>query len=206
MAKILPWVKQQFFDANGDPLSGGKIYSYIAGTATPLTTYADSDGTIPNANPVILDASGETDIYLGNRLYKLIIADSTDIVLKTRDNVDGTSTNDNSTSPWATHAVTDGQSATNLVGETVDSVSYSSAVYDVEITRGTTVFSNIPGGLVLQNLNSTWRLVVGMALAQEPHGVTFTVSQATTIAQLKAALDSGAGNGEIKLSRRLVPA
>lgn len=67
----------QFFDNAGNPLSGGKIFSYEAGTLIPLSTYTDRSGTTPNANPVILDAAGRADIWLtANVPYKLIVQDA----------------------------------------------------------------------------------------------------------------------------------
>ena len=38
----------QFFDDNGDPLSGGKVETYISGTSTPKATYSDEALTTPN--------------------------------------------------------------------------------------------------------------------------------------------------------------
>lgn len=88
MAKLVPYVKQQFFDNNGDPLVGGKIYSYQAGTSTPLDTYTDQGGLTANANPVILDGSGEASIWMATtQSYKFVIKDSSDVTLKTIDNV-----------------------------------------------------------------------------------------------------------------------
>jgi len=56
---------QKYFDTDGiTPLSGGKIYTYAAGTTTPLATYSDSAGTTPNANPITLDANGQALIYV----------------------------------------------------------------------------------------------------------------------------------------------
>jgi len=57
MTTLTPTPKQQFLDANGNPLSGGKVYTYAAGTTTPLVTYTDESGTTPNTNPVILAAT-----------------------------------------------------------------------------------------------------------------------------------------------------
>jgi hypothetical protein len=54
MTTLTPTPKQQFLDANGNPLSGGKVYAYAAGTTTPLVTYTDAGGSTPNTNPVIL--------------------------------------------------------------------------------------------------------------------------------------------------------
>ena len=66
MARLAPFFKQQFFDNDGAPLAGGKVYSYTAGTSTPLATYTDQGGATPNANPVILDANGEANIWVSD--------------------------------------------------------------------------------------------------------------------------------------------
>lgn len=96
------------------------------------------------------------------------------------------------------HAVTDGQAATNLTGEAFDGTVYSSVMIFFEIIRGTTV--SAVGTLSLNYLNSTWRFQEGNYTG-ENHGVTWSMTQATTIGQLKAALDSGAGNGTIKFKK-----
>lgn len=82
----------QFFDDNGDPLSGGKIYTYEAGTTTPLVTYTSRDGIIPNANPIILDAAGRTPQQIWSIegiLYKYVIKTSADTLIRTWDNIGG---------------------------------------------------------------------------------------------------------------------
>lgn len=79
---------QQFSDNNGNPLSGGKIYTYIAGTLTPTATYTDQGGATPNANPVILDSAGRADIWLNTSVsYKFIVKTSADVTVRTVDNV-----------------------------------------------------------------------------------------------------------------------
>lgn len=87
MAQLLKKLRQKFTDANGDPLAGGKVYSYEAGTSTPLATYTDYGGATANDNPVILDSNGEADIWIGSAGYKFVITDSADNVLDTVDNV-----------------------------------------------------------------------------------------------------------------------
>jgi len=85
-------VGAQFFDDNGDPLSGGKIFTYAAGTTTPKATYTDFTGGTPNANPIILDAAGRTpnEVWLTyGDAYKFILKTSTDITVGTFDNIDG---------------------------------------------------------------------------------------------------------------------
>ena len=91
MTTLTPTPKQQFLDANGNPLSGGKVYTYAAGTTTPLVTYTDSSGSVPNTNPIILDSRGEAAIWLGVASYKLKLTTSTDVEIWTVDNISGAS-------------------------------------------------------------------------------------------------------------------
>lgn len=85
-------VGAQFFDNNGNVLAGGKIYSYAAGTTTPLTTYTTSVGNIAQANPIILDASGRVpsgEIWLTGVSYKFVLQDSSGNLIATYDNIVG---------------------------------------------------------------------------------------------------------------------
>lgn len=79
------------YDANGDPLNGGKLYCYVAGTSTPLDTYPTySDalaGTNANANPVVLDSAGAAQVWVQASAYKFILKSSADVTLYTQDNV-----------------------------------------------------------------------------------------------------------------------
>lgn len=89
MAVFASVPKLQFFDSNGDPLSGGKVYTYEVGTTTNKATYpslADADaGTNANANPVILDSRGEAVVCLtGPTKFK--VDDSSDNNIYTVDN------------------------------------------------------------------------------------------------------------------------
>lgn len=66
-----------FYDNNGDPLSGGFVYTYAAGTLNPLPSYTDRGGAVPNSNPVVLSSSGRADIWLQtNVAYQIIVKDS----------------------------------------------------------------------------------------------------------------------------------
>jgi len=87
MTTLSPSPKQQFFAADGTPLVGGKLYSYEAGTTTPLATYTDSTGATANTNPVILDSRGEANVWLGSSAYKLALYTSTDVLIWTVDNI-----------------------------------------------------------------------------------------------------------------------
>lgn len=91
-ATLSPAPKLQFFDANGNPLVGGKLYSYAAGTTTPLATYTGNTTTTANSNPVILDSRGEAGVWLSSSYYKLKLTDSNNVEIWTVDNVGGFAT------------------------------------------------------------------------------------------------------------------
>jgi hypothetical protein len=88
MAILSPSPKAQFFGADGAPLVGGKVFTYQAGTTTPLATYTTSGGTTPNTNPVILDSRGEADIWYSPGVsYKVVLKDAADATIWTVDNI-----------------------------------------------------------------------------------------------------------------------
>lgn len=89
MASLMPLGKQQYFSSSGAPLVGGKVYTYAAGTTTPLATYSDKAGVTPNTNPVVLDSRGEATIFWGSAGYKVVLKDSTDVTVWTQDNLYG---------------------------------------------------------------------------------------------------------------------
>ena len=105
---ISPQPKLQFFDANGNPLAGGKLYTYAAGTTTPLASYTDSTGSVANANPVILDSRGEASVWLAASQYKLALYTSANVLVWT---VDGLNAGDQ-----ATLAALAASGGSNLVG------------------------------------------------------------------------------------------
>lgn len=75
----LPFVKPQYFDINGDPLNGAKLFVYSAGSSTKITTFSDSGLTTPNTNPVVLDSAGRASVFVAaGTLMKLVMAPSTD--------------------------------------------------------------------------------------------------------------------------------
>lgn len=78
---------QHFVDSSGNPCAGCSLYSYAAGTTTPQATYTDSSGTSQNTNPIVLDASGSANIWLGSSAYKFTLVDAQGSTLWTVDNV-----------------------------------------------------------------------------------------------------------------------
>jgi hypothetical protein len=88
MASLTPTPKQQFFDANGDPLVAGKVYTYAGGTTTPIATFTNQAGSSTNTNPIILDARGMANIWLQPTVaYKFLVTDANDVTQYTTDNI-----------------------------------------------------------------------------------------------------------------------
>lgn len=88
---LSPVLNEQQFDANGNPLAGGMIYTYLAGTTTPVTTYKTSTGTA-HTNPIVLDSSGNyptgTQLWLDSgKTYKFVVQNSVGSTLRTIDNI-----------------------------------------------------------------------------------------------------------------------
>lgn len=83
MALCAVYQTNQFFDNNGNPLAGGKLYTRQGGTSTPQSAYTDSTGNVSLNNPITLDAYGRvaSGIWLQVGLtYKLILTDSLGII------------------------------------------------------------------------------------------------------------------------------
>lgn len=88
MANLTPY-KAQFFSDTGAPLVGGKLYTYAAGTSTPLATYTSQSGASANTNPIILNSRGEADIWLSALSYKFALTTDAGAPVWTIDNVEG---------------------------------------------------------------------------------------------------------------------
>jgi hypothetical protein len=94
-------VAAQFFTNTGAVLTGGKLYTYAAGTTTPAVTYTSSSGATPWTNPIVLDAAGRVsssgEIWLTDGItYKFLLKDSNDVLIATYDNVSGINSSINS--------------------------------------------------------------------------------------------------------------
>lgn len=97
MAKLTPFPDAQVLDDNGDPLAGGKIYTYEAGDVnTTKETYTDKDEGTPLPNPIILGDDGRPEvggnpvsIWLGDGAYYIRVFDADDNFIDERDDVTG---------------------------------------------------------------------------------------------------------------------
>lgn len=81
MARLAPLGIFREFTNDGDPLNGGKLYTYESGTSTPKPTYTDATESTQNANPVELDANGRANVWLGTGSYRFILKTSADVTL-----------------------------------------------------------------------------------------------------------------------------
>jgi hypothetical protein len=82
----------QFFTNSGVILSGGKLYTYAAGTTTPKVTYTSFSGNTAHTNPIILDSAGRVpggEIWLAASPYKFALYTSTNVLIATYDNISG---------------------------------------------------------------------------------------------------------------------
>ena len=139
---LSPTPKLQFFDLNGAPLSGGLLYTYAAGSTTPLTTYTDSTGVSANTNPITLDSRGEANVWLGTASYKLALYTSAGVLIWTVDNI---STNGSNLS--VTDHTGDGTTTAFAVDDGFTAI-YINGVYQNRntyvVTSGTVTFSEAP--------------------------------------------------------------
>lgn len=90
-------IPSRALDANGDPVSGAKLYVYEAGTSTPATVYQDAALTTPHASPIVADSDGIWGpIWAAVGDYKVNATDADDATLPgfPIDNIEPLTTND----------------------------------------------------------------------------------------------------------------
>jgi hypothetical protein len=136
---------QQFLDNSGNPLTGGQMYTYAAGTTTPQTTYTSSTGVTPNSNPIVMDAAGrlESEVWLtGEVAYKFVLRDSAGGLLGTYDDIYGINDVSATGVPWseitATPTTLAGYGITNGLSTTVAASTYA-PIANAALTGTTTI-------------------------------------------------------------------
>ena len=187
-ASILPPAKTTFIDANGKPLTAGTVESFIPSTSTHKTTWQDAAETIPNANPLTLDAAGRT-LLLGSGSYRQLVKDRLgnviwDQVTSSTGSGGGggsTATGDGdlvgTIKPWA------GMTAPNqyvfTYGQELSRATYSALFTAITSTQA--VFCN-SGSPILNGLSDTSNFWVGMTLEVSciAPGFTTVISKTTT--------------------------
>lgn len=137
-------------DDEGNPISGGKVYTYTAGTTTLNALYTDRDKVSSATNPIILDTYGRAEVY-GAGLYKFVVKDSDDVILYDMDNLEyiareGGSLDDVTINPTTPAPVTGSDltatSSFTMIDQeftTVNELTASDTMYDETIDAGVTV-------------------------------------------------------------------
>lgn len=216
---VLPTI--QFLDANGDPLAGGKLYTYETGTTTPLATFTDEAGLSPNTNPIILDANGRATIRItSGDSYRFRLDDANDVLQFQADDI--TSVSGLISSAGALAAANNLSDLTNVATALVNlgidplSVATSTAITNSMGATNITGYSFTPGQwvhidfFITRNSNATlgkgsldllyngasWEIVEGdfnvPSGGPYVHGLTFSMSGN----QLQVAADAS-GNGTL---------
>ena len=165
----------QFFDNSGNVLTGGKLFTYLAGTTTPAATYTSSVGITFHANPIILDAAGRVpnggEIWLADNIsYKFVLKDANDVLIASYDNLSGINSNFvNYTIQEEIQTATAGQTVftlttttyapgTNSLSVFVDGVNqYEGSIYSFIETNTTTVTftAGLHGGALVKFTTAT---------------------------------------------------
>lgn len=100
----------QFFSDSGVPLSGGLLYTYAAGTTTPVATYTSNSGSINHTNPIVLNSAGRIptgEVWLtSGTAYKFVLYTSTNVLIASWDNVSSESASTLFYNRGVTNAVT----------------------------------------------------------------------------------------------------
>ena len=141
----------QFTTTAGAPLIGGKVYTYAAGTTTPLASYTDNTGATANTNPVILDTRGEAAIWLSPASYKFVLKDSNDVTIWTSDNLGGLNISPAFTGVPTAPTATGGTNTTQIATTAFVQLSAVAAIPVGGIILWSGSVASIPAGWLLCN-------------------------------------------------------
>lgn len=141
----------QFTTTAGAPLIGGKVYTYAAGTTTPLASYTDNTGATANTNPVILDTRGEAAIWLSPASYKFVLKDSNDVLIWTSDNLGGLNISPAFTGVPTAPTATGGTNTTQIATTAFVQLSAVAAIPVGGIILWSGSVASIPAGWLLCN-------------------------------------------------------
>ena len=199
-------VAGQLFDNNGNPLAGGKIYTYSAGTTTPAATYTSASGAIAHSNPIVLDGAGRVpsgEIWLTDGIqYKFVVEDAASNLIGTYDNLSGINSNFvNFTNEQEIQTATAGQTVFNLATMQYQPGTNSLSVF----VDGVNQYGPGAQYAYVETDSDTITFVSGLHVGAS---VKFTTSQLNSSGAVDAAqvsydppfVDSVATNVEVKLS------
>jgi hypothetical protein len=151
MGVLISYPRFRATDENGNPLSGGLLYTYFSGTSTKKSTYQDAAETTPHANPIILDSNGEATIYLANGDYKFVLNNPNATPPETPDDI-----------IWTVDDIQSIMFTTQLFHKTADY---------------TLVSSDMDSGKTFGNKGATGQVVLTLPNGEDNYGASFIVSE-----------------------------
>lgn len=145
---LSPIGNAQTIDANGDPLVGGTISTFLAGTTTPETTYTDDTGGTPQGVVMTLNSLGYPKNgpvwLLGGVPLKFIIKNALGVTQSTFDDISGIGDTSTVADQWVLYGAAPTYiSATSfsLVGDQTNAFQVNRRLKSVN--SGGTVYSTI---------------------------------------------------------------
>lgn len=177
------------FDNNGNPLVGGQLFTYQAGTTTPIQTFTDNTGSTPNTNPVILNFRGEANVWLTpNVAYKFVLEDSLGNTIWSEDQIV------NSQLITLYGGVDTGSANAYLLNFTANFTAYADGIVLYWIpantnTAGSTINVNGIGVVNIVNPDGS-ALTVGEIIANQPAQILFKGGQFELITPATSAVKS----------------
>jgi lysophospholipase L1-like esterase len=142
--------KWQFFDNNGDPLVGGFVHIYAAGTTTRRDTWQDREQTILNTNPIELDSVGVCQVWLDAALaYKRVVtdADGVELTQYAADNMVGASDADAIAASASGFADAAAASAAAAAVSATEAEEFATSVGGIYLTKAAGIADTVSGQL-----------------------------------------------------------
>ena len=186
----------QFFDNSGNPLNGGKLAYFDAGTTSAKTVYQDSDEATPWGS-IVLDSSGrlEYSVYIGSGAFKERLRTSADVDIYTEDDIPGETviTTSNFAKPNMP-VLSKSLSYTVLQDDIGSMIQADPTGGDVTITLISAVTAGDGAQIGVQHVGSAGKVIVAVPGGQTVNGastVTIRVPRAGGIFTSNAGVWSG---------------
>ena len=173
----------RFLDANGDPVSGGSLEFYLAGSSTPLTVYSGAGLSNALGTTVYCDSGGhpvassgsstKVAIWTGTTDFKIVGKTSAGATLGTLDNFPGAL-------DTSTYAVTSARPIGNVVAKAA--TTWTATTAD---GSGTLYNANVSGGSQIATLPSAATAANGyiLGIRHDGQGSSNTVTYQTVSSQ-----------------------
>lgn len=179
-----PLISQQ--DTDGAPLIGGLLFTYLSGSDTPATTYTTSTGTVPNQNPITLDAYGQAQVWLSTSVtYRFQMAYPGD----------GSATQAPTSPIWTVDGITASSGVTSL-GGVGGVVTLGAGLQLVGQQLSATIYRDAIAGLTLAAPGNTGSFSIAAGQAVDSTNVAIMPLPAS-LSKTGSAWAPGTGNGSL---------